>query len=355
MYILGIESSCDETAAAVIKGSPSEIQLLSNIVNSQIDIHAQYGGVVPEVAARSHIEVILPVIHEALEAAFPGLDTDEQWSKIDAIGVTHGPGLSGALLVGSLSARTLAWIHNKPLYPINHVLGHVYANFIQADESWAQPQFPLLALIVSGGHSQLMLFQNHFDYQLLGQTEDDAVGEAFDKVAKVLGLAYPGGPSVAKAALQGDPKKYQLPKPRVSNPYGFSFSGLKTAVLRLVQDIAGVNYSFPSFELADKLTDEQVNDVAASFQQTAVEILADRTLLAYKKFIPQTVVIGGGVAASSALRQEIAKKIPIEVSYALPSLCTDNAAMIASLTYFQTQHEQAVSIHDLEIQPNLKV
>ena len=199
MNILGIESSCDETAAAVVLDGR---KILSNVVNSQIDIHAIYGGVVPEVAARSHIEVINPVINQALSEA------NMTWDDIDAIAVTYAPGLMGSLLVGTLAARALAVLKGKPLYPIHHVEAHVYANFLNV----TAPEFPLLALIVSGGHSQLVLFRDHGDYELLGQTCDDAVGEAFDKVAKILGLPYPGGPSIARAAMDGDPLKYKLPK-----------------------------------------------------------------------------------------------------------------------------------------------
>ena len=215
--------------------------MLSNVVQSQIDIHAHFGGVVPEIAARSHIEAIGPVVDEALAQA------DCTWEDIDAIAVTYAPGLIGSLLVGSLAARTLAILHSKPLYPVHHVEGHVYANFIteqapgpvQLALPKSQPRFPFLALIVSGGHTQLVLFRDHGDYQLLGQTQDDAVGEAFDKVAKILGLPYPGGPSIARAAESGNPDRYHLPKAKLDNPYNFSFSGLKTAVLRAVQREVG--------------------------------------------------------------------------------------------------------------------
>lgn len=210
MRILGIESSCDETAAAIVENGT---HLISNVVRTQIDIHKQYGGVVPEVAARSHIEVINPVIDEALSSA------NLTWDDIDGIAVTYAPGLSGSLLVGTLTARTIAAQRNIPLYPIHHVEAHVYANFITSQEAplsltlpKESPRFPMLALIVSGGHSQLVLFRDHGDYELLGQTQDDAVGEAFDKVAKIIGLPYPGGPSVARAALQGDPNKFTLPR-----------------------------------------------------------------------------------------------------------------------------------------------
>lgn len=439
MKILGIESSCDETAAAVVEDGR---RLLSNVVSSQIDIHAEYGGVVPEVAARSHIEAINPVIHRALSEA------NCTWDDIDAIAVTYAPGLVGSLLVGTLAARTLAFLKKKPLYAIHHVEAHVYANFVtrqggahpsallrnefeatapppeaqltpraNAVEPLAtsseetstaqvssdvtasgsatsisvvsdpkataaleitslsreslgakggsettelrlpnhQPPFPMLALIVSGGHTQLVLFRDHGDYDLLGQTRDDAVGEAFDKVAKIIGLPYPGGPSIAKAAESGNPNKYQFPKSRLENPYDFSFSGLKTAVLRAVQAEVGVDYCFPSHELPARLDDVQRADFAASFQKTAVETLADKTLHAVKDFSPASVVIAGGVAASQALRKELSNRLPLPIEYAPMELCTDNAAMIATLGYFYAQRMPAVDPFELEVIPSISM
>lgn len=335
MRILGIESSCDETAAAVVEDG---YRLLSNVVHSQIDIHAQYGGVVPEVAARSHIEVINPVIQKALD------DARCTWDDIDAIAVTYAPGLIGSLLVGTLAARTLATLKNKPLYPIHHVEAHVYANFITAQAETLQlalpskqPKFPMLALIVSGGHSQLVLFRDHGSYELLGQTQDDAVGEAFDKVAKIIGLPYPGGPSIAQAALEGNPHAYRLPKSKMKGVYDFSFSGLKTAVLRAVQHEVGVETTFASSGLAERLNDVQRADFAASFQHTAVETLVDTAERAFKDYSPASVVIAGGVAANSELRRQLSKRLPLSIEYAPMALCTDNAAMIAALGYFYAQ------------------
>ena len=289
MKVLGIESSCDETAAAVVEDG---FRLYSNVVASSMDLHMQYGGVVPEIAARSHIECINSVVEQALTEA------SCTWDDIDAIAVTYGAGLGGSLVVGVLTARTLAITHDKPLYACNHVEGHVYANFLtsvkklrahsaseERSESGegglkssnreispekgrapsqstqkdpledyvlpaGQPQFPLLALIVSGGHSQLVLFRDHFDYTLLGQTTDDAIGEAFDKVAKIIGLPYPGGPSVGQKAKDGDPFKYRLPKAKMPGKYDFSFSGVKTAVLRLCQQLIGEDHTFPSKNIA---------------------------------------------------------------------------------------------------------
>lgn len=342
MKILGIESSCDETAASVVQDGRV---LLSNVVNSQIDIHAAYGGVVPEVAARSHIEVINPVINQAL------IDANCTWDDIDAIAVTYAPGLIGSLLVGTLAARTLAVLKNKPLYPIHHVEAHVYANFLNE----TAPEFPMLALIVSGGHSQLVLFRDHGNYVLLGQTQDDAVGEAFDKVAKILGLPYPGGPSVAKAALNGDPKRYALPKAKLKGAYDFSFSGLKTAVLRAVQRETGVDFTFPSGELAARLNDVQRNDFAASFQYTAISTLVDKAEKAYRDYAPKSVVIAGGVAANQELRRQLSERLPLPIDYAPMQLCTDNAAMIATLGYYYAQKKQPTDPMELEVIPSLSM
>ena len=269
MRILGIETSCDETAAAVVADGT---EMLSNVVASSVDLHAAYGGVVPEIAARSHLESILPVIDQALA------DAGSTWKDIDAIAVTYGPGLIGSLLVGVMTARTLAITKDKPLYGINHVQAHVYANFItktsQSGYSLpaSAPGFPLLALIVSGGHTQIALFENHQKYRLLGQTLDDAVGEAYDKVAKILGLPYPGGPSVATAALKGDPGAIKLPYAQLASPYDFSFSGLKTAVLRAAQDLAGKDFTLPSSELPALLNASQKADLAVSFHDSSFNL-----------------------------------------------------------------------------------
>lgn len=351
--ILAIESSCDETAAAIVEDG---VRLLSNVVVTQIDIHKEYGGVVPEIAARSHLEAINPVITRALKEAHCS------WDDIDAIAVTHAPGLSGSLLVGTLTARTLAVLHNKPIYPIHHVEAHVYANFITEQASHlslplpsSQPVFPMLALIVSGGHSQLVLFRKHGDYTLLGQTQDDAVGEAFDKVAKILGLPYPGGPSITEAALKGDPTAYAFPKAKLANKYDFSFSGLKTAVLRAVQRDVGKDFTFPSHELSGLLTASQRYDFAASFQKIAVETLVDNAVLAFSRERPASVVIAGGVAANQELRRQLSARIPIPISYAPMQLCTDNSAMIGALAYFKSQEVAPTDPHHVTITPSLSM
>ena len=353
MRILGIESSCDETAASIVEDGE---RLLSNVVNSQIDIHAEYGGVIPEIAARSHLEVINPVIKKVLS------DANCTWDDIDAIAVTYAPGLIGSLLIGTLAARTLAIIHHKPLYKIHHVEAHVYANFINqqsGDLSLSlpkkQPSFPLLSLIVSGGHSQLVLFKNHGDYQLIGQTQDDAVGEAFDKVAKILGLPYPGGPAITQAAELGDPHAFQLPIAKLSGEYDFSFSGLKTAVLRAVQREVGKDFTFPSHELPGLVDDELRHNMAASFQYTAIKTLVDKTKKAFDNFQPASVVIAGGVAANQELRRQLCEALPIKIEYTPIQLCTDNAAMIAALGYYRAQIDQPANPYDLEVQPSLSM
>lgn len=404
MKVLGIETSCDETAAAVVEDGH---RLLSNVVFSSMDLHVQYGGVVPEIAARSHIEAIQPVINQALT------DANCTWDDIDAIAVTYGAGLGGSLLVGVMTARTLAITHQKPLYGVNHVAGHVYANFLTDTTlpgyslRTAQPRFPMLAVIVSGGHSQLVLFRDHFDYTLLGRTRDDAIGEAFDKVAKILGLPYPGGPSVSQKALDGDPHQYRLPIPQLgprnafvgirrrvqhgdavqgdaedrndpyqsvrrataaggnaamravveSGKYDFSFSGLKTAVLRLAQAETGHDYTFPSTKLPEALSEAQKANIAASFQYTAVKTIVSKTKQAYDEFSPVSVVIAGGVAASPELRRQLTNALPkVTIEYPDLKLCTDNGAMIATLGCFQVmQGRSEADPYTLAITPNLSM
>ncbi len=356
MQVLGIETSCDETAAAVVEinNDTYECTLITNVVASSMDLHVQYGGVVPEIAARSHIESIIPVIAEAVEPV--------GWDAIDAVAVTCGAGLGGSLLVGVMTARTLAITKNKPLYAINHVEGHVYANFITKTSltdyhlPGSTPKFPCLALIVSGGHSQLALFRSHFDYTLLGQTQDDAVGEAFDKVAKMIGLPYPGGPSIGKKALEGNPEAFTLPKAKMAEKYDFSFSGLKTAVLRQAQAMCGKDFTFPSKSLPEALSDTQKADIAAVFQRIAIETVVDKTITAYNEFSPASVVIAGGVAASPELRRQLKTRLPINIEYQDPKLCTDNGAMIATLGAFKMKLGQPTADpYSLDIQPSLSM
>ncbi|MGH7156835.1 MAG: tRNA (adenosine(37)-N6)-threonylcarbamoyltransferase complex transferase subunit TsaD [Candidatus Saccharimonadales bacterium] len=348
MKILGIETSCDETAAAVVEDGQ---WMLSNVISSSVDLYAAYGGVVPEIAARSHVEVIIPVVKQALDDAGSG------WDDIDAIAVTNRPGLIGSLLIGVMAARTLAVIKKKPLFGINHVLAHTYANFITGTSlpsyslNVKAPQFPALGLIVSGGHTQLMLYKSHTDYKVLGQTKDDAVGEAFDKAAKILGLSYPGGPSVDKAAQDGDPNSVKLPKPKLESSYDFSFSGLKTATLRAAQAMAGKDFTFPSKELPKVLTDRQKADLAASFQKTAIDILAEAVATAEQQFKPKNVLLAGGVAANQGLRQVLQARLQTPLLYPDIKLCTDNAAMITSAAYYWQQ--KADNPYKLAVIPSL--
>lgn len=353
MIVLGIESSCDETAVGIVADGK---RLLANVVASSMDLHAQYGGVVPEIAARSHIEAIIPVIQQALTVA------QLTWDDIDAIAVTYGAGLNGSLLIGALAARTLALAKNKPLYAVNHVEGHIYANFLTetslpgyAMRSTA-PEFPVLGIIVSGGHSQLVVWRDHFDYTLLGQTQDDAIGEAFDKVAKIIGLPYPGGINVSRKAEEGNPHAFPLPKARMSGKYDFSFSGLKTAVLRLAQEQVGKDYSLPSSALPGLLDEAQKADIAASFQRVACETIVDKVLQAYEEFAPKSVVTGGGVAANTELRRQLAERLPCPVEYLDMKLCGDNGAMIAALgAYHLSCGRPTADPFTLEISPNLSM
>lgn len=393
MIILGIETSCDETACGIVRISSPDagLELLSNSVLSSMDLHAKYGGVIPEIAARSHIEAIIPVIEEALTTA------KVTWDEVDAIAVTYGAGLGGSLLVGVMTARSLAITKDKPLYAINHVEAHVYANFLTKTElkdynlTDKTPAFPCLALIVSGGHSQLVLFRNHFDYTLLGQTQDDAIGEAFDKVAKITGLPYPGGPSIGKKALEGNPQAFNLPKAKMTSvspalyelrvssfesrkdkganssniqdpssklapSYDFSFSGVKTAVLRQAQELCGQDFTFPSKNLPAALNEAQKADIAAVFQRVAIETVVDKAIQAYEEFLPASVVIAGGVAASPELRRQLKERLPISINYQDPKLMTDNGAMIAALGAYKHWFKQPpANPYSLEINPNLSM
>ena len=313
--ILALESSCDETACAIIKDGK---EILSNIVSSQINVHTQYGGVVPEVASRIHVENISTVIDEAFKKANLTMDA------IDAIAYTQGPGLIGSLHVGVQAAKTIAWTFHKPLIPINHMTGHIWANNFVSDM-----KFPLLALVISGGHSQLVYMENDWDYKVIGTTQDDAIGEAYDKVSRVLGTGYPGGPVIDRMAKEGK-EHYKLPSPKTDGVYDFSFSGLKTAVLQLIQR-------------EEKAGNEIIKeDVAYAFQETALGQLTGKTLQAVEDLKPKMLVLAGGVAANSRLRQLITEKMQAypDVQLVIPPMycCTDNAAMIGAVGYVAYQH-----------------
>lgn len=333
--ILGIETSCDETAAAVILDG---CRILSNVVASQADMHAKYGGVFPELASREHVLKIIPVVQEALSAA------NVTWSDLNALAVTHGPGLAGSLLVGVNAAKGIALGQNLPLLGINHLEGHIYANWLDAGLPYIQPEmenvFPLVALIASGGHSSLVLMRWHGDYEELGHTIDDAAGEAFDKIARLLHLGYPGGPAIQRAADQGDGSAFRLPRAQTKRPYDFSFSGLKTSVLNLVKKLD-----------ADNLP---VNDIAASAQAAIVDILVEKTALAVEEFDAKYVLLAGGVAANKLLRQEMSSRAPRPVLFPPPKLCVDNGAMIGAAAW---RHYRAGETSDwgLDVVPNLKL
>lgn len=332
-YILAIESSCDETSAAVVVNGR---EVLSNVIASQISTHEMYGGVVPEVASRMHIEAVSGVVEEALLEANVTLD------KIDAIGVTYGPGLVGALLVGLQFAKGLAFSSKKPLIGVNHIEGHICANYIQHKD--LKP--PFVSLVVSGGHTFIVHVKDYGKYEVIGQTRDDAAGEAYDKVARALGLGYPGGPKIDKLAKEGNPKAIVFPKANFhEETLDFSFSGVKSAVLNYLNKC--------------KMQNIEVNkaDVAASFQQAVVDVLKDNVLLTCKKKNVKTIAIAGGVASNSTLRETLtnaASKRGIDVLFPAPILCTDNAAMIGSAAYFNFVNDK-ISDLNLNAKPNLKL
>ena len=329
--ILAIESSCDETAAAVVRNGR---EVLSNIISSQIALHTVYGGVVPEIASRKHVEKINGCIRAALSEA--GLTLDD----MDAIAVTYGPGLVGALLVGVSAAKAISFAKNKPLIGVHHIEGHISANFIEHKD--LEP--PFVCLVVSGGHSHLVVVKDYGEYDIIGQTRDDAAGEAFDKVARAIGLGYPGGPKIDKAAREGDPDAFSFPQAKIPGAeYDFSFSGLKSAVLNLINQA--------------KMQGQELNqaDVAASFQKAVVEVLSGHAIRACKEYGLNKLAIAGGVASNTALRELLEKECAannIEFYRPSPVLCTDNAAMIGSAAYFEYKKGVRFGL-DMNAVPNL--
>ena len=331
--ILGIESSCDETAASVVKNGN---EVLSNVINSQIELHKKYGGVVPEIASRKHIESIDAVVEEALTEAGVTL------SDIDAIAVTYGPGLVGALLVGVSFAKGLAYTAKKPLVPVHHIKGHIMANFLAHKD--LKP--PFVCLVASGGHSHIVSVKDYTKFEILGRTRDDAAGEAFDKIARVLGLGYPGGPLIDKLAKEGDRHAFEFPRVRMDkDSLDFSFSGVKTAVINALHkmDQNGEEYNKA--------------DVAASFQEAVTDVLCEHTIEAAKREGSKVITLAGGVASNSALREKmtkLAKKDGISVLYPPPILCTDNGAMIACAGYYGYMSGETAEL-DLNAVPSISL
>ena len=324
MKILGIETSCDETAAAVVEDG---VSILSNKIASQVEIHARYGGIVPEVASRQHVLSIIPIVEQAMSEA--GVN----WGDLAGIAVTFGPGLAGSLLVGVNVAKAIALARGLPITGVNHLEGHIYANWL----NYRRVDFPSVCLIVSGGHSDLVLMRGHGDYVLLGRTRDDAAGEAFDKAARILGLGYPGGPAIEQAARSGT-NCLNLPRAWLAGTYDFSFSGVKTALLRLAE--------------VGKISSQ--SDAAASFQEAVVEVLVTKTVTVAKEYRVKHILLVGGVASNRLLRQWLVKDSPIPVLVPEPVLCTDNAAMIAACGYYRFKAGKVDGL-DLDVAPSLKL
>jgi len=329
--ILAIETSCDETACAIIENGRA---LLSSVVASQMEIHARYGGVFPEVASRQHVLSITPVVEQTLSQAHLTL------AEVDAIAVTQGPGLAGSLVVGVNMAKGLALGSGLPLVGVNHLEGHLYSAWVyNSDEIVTpEPQFPLMALLVSGGHTELNLMTDHLTYQRLGSTLDDAAGEAFDKVARLLGLGYPGGPAIQTAAEEGNPTRFNFPRAWLEGTYNFSFSGLKTAVLYEVRELQKRSSSLP------------VTDLAASFQNAVIEVLFKKTMQTAREFDAKEILVAGGVSANRPLRHIFKSQTEFPVHIPPLSLCTDNAAMIAAAGYYRFALGHVADL-DIDVMP----
>ena len=389
--ILALETSCDETAAAVVRGGRD---LLANVVASQMDLHQRYGGVVPEVASRQHIISLVPVIEEALSVLPRG------WAEVDAVAATYGPGLSGALLTGLNAAKAIAWQQGRPFVGVNHLEAHIYANWLgsasqedketrrQGDDEPARqllnadrrslspglpvsvspPEFPLVALVVSGGHTLLALLRGHGQYELLGQTRDDAVGEAFDKVARILGLGYPGGPAIQRVA-EGVAGASMLPRAWLRDSFDFSFSGLKTAVLHKAQERHELAARLPTAQAKRKaqnaaqvgpkpeqppLDAQFVGQLAHAFQESVVDVLVTKAVAAAQRFGASEILLAGGVAANTRLRQELSRRASVPVRYPPLSLCTDNAAMVAAAAFYRFE-TGVQSGWELDVAPGLRL
>src|SRR3954447_18687609 len=350
--VLSVESSCDETAVAIVEGGR---RIVANVVASQVALHAETGGIVPEVAARAHLRWMIPVLDEARRRA-----NLAAWSELNAVAVTEGPGLAGSLLVGITMAKTLAWLEDLPLVPVNHLEGHIYAAWLLDPDEPGKPapEFPLVALVVSGGHTFLVEMEDNLRYRLLGQTVDDAGGGGFDKVGRLLGLPYPGGPAIQKAAEAAGPHERRFPRAWLGESFDFSFSGLKTAARRAVADELGV----PADQVGSgsdgaALPPAAVSELADAFQDSVVEVLTTKTVRAAERIGARSIILGGGVAANSVLRQHIAAgaaSLGVPLIVPRPGLCTDNAAMIGAAGWWRLG-AGARAGRDLDAKPSLKL
>ncbi len=347
--ILAVESSCDETAVAVVKDGR---RILTNVVASQVALHSATGGIVPEVAARAHLRWMIPVLEQARQES--GISS---WSELEAVAVTEGPGLAGSLLVGITMAKTLCWLYDLPLVPVNHLEGHIYAAWLlDPEEEKPAPDFPLVALVVSGGHTFLVEMKDALKYRLLGQTVDDAAGEAFDKVGRLLGLPYPGGPAIMKAAAGAVARDRVFPRAWLGDTFDFSFSGLKTAARREVAKELGIDVKDMGSD-GQALPESAVSELAFGFQDSVVDVLTSKTLRAAEEIGARTIVVGGGVAANSVLRKSIedaASARRIRVVVPRPGLCTDNASMIGAAGFFRARAGARAGM-DLAAKPSLKL
>ena len=344
MKILAIETSCDETSVAIIEAwmvtkEQPKFKIIASTTSSQVKIHAQYGGVVPSLASREHFKNILPVFEETLKKA--KIKNEEINKKIQLLAVTVGPGLIPSLLIGTYFAKTLAWLKNLPIVGVNHLEGHIYSNWL---EHAAEIKFPVLNLIVSGGHTQLILMKDTLKYKLIGETRDDAAGEAFDKIARLLNLEYPGGPAIDKASQNGDAKSFNLPRPMIdSKDYDLSFSGLKTAVLYLTK------------KMTEPELKEQVNNIAASAQQAIIDVLIKKTVKAAQEFNVKTILVSGGVSANRKLKEQLTQQTKLPVFFPPFELSTDNAAMIAMAAYFNFLKRKNWPWENIEAEANLRL